>query len=279
MRVLRAAPPITLVTTANDESSPDRGLQFPRYNAATTGAEIMLDRSSAVPLYEQIATPIAKLIYSKELAPGTRIEDEVTMAKRLQVSRPTARQALRRLVDQGLVVRRRGIGTRVAPALIHRPMELTSLFGDIEKGGHRATTTVLDYGELEASREDAEHLGLDAAGTPVTYIRRLRLADGEPIAIMTNLIPHELAPTREELEAGGLYEALRERNVHLNSARQSIGARNATTEEANLLGLKRGASLLTMQRWTIDQTGRVVEYGKHAYRADRYTFDSTVFTP
>lgn len=239
---------------------------------------IVLDPSSPTPLYEQIAEPIARLIYSKQLAPGTRIEDEISMAKRLQVSRPTARQALGRLVDQGLLVRRRAVGTRVAPALIHRPLELTSLYGDLIKSGQQPTTRVLSYDEIEASDDDAEHLGLGNAGEPVTLVRRLRLADDEPIAVMTNLLPRDVAPSREELENGGLYDALRHRDVHLRSARQSLGARSANTEEARLLNMPRGGALLTMQRWTLDDRGTVVEYGKHAYRADRYSFDTTVFT-
>lgn len=239
--------------------------------------EITLDRNSPIPLYFQIAEPIAELINSRTLASGTRLEDELSMAKRLQVSRPTARQALQRLVDQGLVVRQRGVGTKVAPARIHRPMELTSLLHDLSKGGHKASTELLEYAEREASDEEAEILGL-TPGDPITEIRRLRLADERPIALMRNLIPRELAPTTTELETGGLYDALRSRNVQLHSARQSIGARNATADEAKLLGIKRGASLLTMRRSTNNEAGTIVEYGDHIYRADQYTFDSTVFT-
>lgn len=240
--------------------------------------EINLDRNSPIPLYFQIAEPIAAAINSHELPSGTRIEDELSMAKRLKVSRPTARQALQRLVDQGLVVRQRGVGTRVAPALIHRPMELTSLHSDLTRGGHQATTKLLDYVEREATDEEVETMGLAGAGTPITEIRRLRLADDHPIAIMRNLIPRELAPSADELETGGLYEALRNRHVQLFSARQSIGARNASLEEAKLLEVKRGASLLTMRRATTNEAGQIVEFGDHVYRADRYIFDSTVFT-
>lgn len=240
--------------------------------------EITLDRNSPIPLYFQIAEPIAAAINSRELPPGTRIEDELSMAKRLKVSRPTARQALQRLVEQGLVVRQRGVGTQVAPTLIHRPMELTSLYGDLTQGGHDASTQLLEYTERTANEDEAESLGLDVQDREITDIRRLRLADGHPIAVMRNLVPRSLAPSHHELETGGLYEALRARNVDLHSARQSIGARNASTEEARLLEVKRGAALLTMRRTTADPTGRIIEYGDHVYRADQYSFDSTVFT-
>ena len=100
--------------------------------------DITLDRSSPVPLYFQISEPIAQLINSGALPADTRLEDELSMAARLHVSRPTARQALQRLVDRGLLTRRRGVGTIVSPRHVHRPMELTSLMRDLVTAGHKA---------------------------------------------------------------------------------------------------------------------------------------------
>ncbi|MBM2807020.1 MAG: GntR family transcriptional regulator [Cutibacterium acnes] len=74
-------------------------------------ADITIDRSRPEPLHTQIAEPLAQLIESGELPPGTRIEDEMSMAARLHVSRPTARRAFETLTKRGLVIRRRGIGT------------------------------------------------------------------------------------------------------------------------------------------------------------------------
>ena len=83
--------------------------------------DITLDRSSPVPLYFQISEPIAELINTGALPADTRLEDELSMAARLHVSRPTARQALQRLVDRGLLTRRRGVGTIVSPSQVHPP--------------------------------------------------------------------------------------------------------------------------------------------------------------
>lgn len=77
----------------------------------------------------------------------------------------------------------------------------------------------------------------------------------------------------ERLESTGLYRLLRSAGITLHSARQTIGARSATAEEAELLAEKKGAALLTMQRTAYDDTGRPVEYGTHIYRASRYAFD------
>ena len=107
-------------------------------------------------------------------------------------------------------------------------------------------------------------------------MHRLRSADGEPLAVMTNYLPVELAPDADELERAGLYQALRARGVHIRLARQRIGAKPATATEARLLDEKPEAPLLAMSRTAFDDSGRVVEYGNHCYRASRYYFETTL---
>lgn len=237
---------------------------------------IAIDRTSDVPLYSQIAEALAALILDGTLAPGTRIEDEVSMARRLEVSRPTTRQALQRLVDRGLISRRRGAGTVVTSPHVRRPMELSSLLADLTKSGHAVSTSITEYSMHPADEEEAEHLGVEP-GTSVTRIRRVRCADGEPIALMENLLPAAIAPSHEELEQDGLYNLLRAQGVVPATATQSIGARNATPAEAGALEEKRRAALLTVTRTAYDSSGAVIEYGTHVYRASRYSFETTLF--
>lgn len=85
-----------------------------------------------------------------------------------------------------------------------------------------------------------------------------------------------MTPTREELEDGGLYAALRARGVRLRLAHQTIGARHATAAEARALLEPARATLLTMQRLAIADNGTVVEYGDHIYRASRYSFQTSL---
>ena len=218
--------------------------------------DIAIDRTNEVPLYSQIAEALAALILDGTLTPGTRIEDEVSMARRLEVSRPTTRQALQRLVDRGLISRRRGAGTVVTSPHVRRPMELSSLLADLTRGGHTVSTTITDYSTHPADEEEAERLEIEP-GTNVTRIRRMRCADGEPIALMDNL--------------------LRTQGVVPTTATQAIGARNATTDEAKALDEKRRAALLTVTRTAYDSSGAVIEYGTHVYRASRYSFETTLF--
>lgn len=238
--------------------------------------EVEIDRSSPVPLHQQIADPLMQLIQSGAIEPGTKLEDEVSMAQRLEVSRPTARKALETLVNHGLIVRRRGAGTAVAPRQIHRPMALTSLHDDLERDGRVVTTEVLEWTAQPADDETAAMLSL-AKGTPIVRIKRLRSSDGEPLALMSNVLPEAIAPSRAELAQHGFYELLRSRGVQIKLGTQRISARLADEDEARLLDEDPGAALLMMQRTAYDDQQRPVEVGTHVYRASRYTYSQTVF--
>jgi DNA-binding GntR family transcriptional regulator len=236
---------------------------------------VELDRSSPVPLYYQLAQAIEAAIRDGELAPGDRFENELALAKRLTLSRPTTRRAIQELVDKGLLVRKRGVGTQVVQNPVHRRVELTSLFDDLARAGQEPTTQLLDYRIGPPDEEVARELNL-AEDREVVSIYRLRCANGEPLAVMTNHLPVEIAPEPGELESNGLYQSLRARGVHIRLARQRIGARGATRAEARLLDEKPNAPLLTMARTAFDDSGTAVEFGTHCYRASRYYFDTTL---
>ncbi|NEA12766.1 GntR family transcriptional regulator [Streptomyces sp. SID10692] len=234
---------------------------------------LSVDRTSPVPLYFQLAQQLEAAVEEGRLAPGTLLGNEIDLAARLGLSRPTVRQAIQSLVDKGLMVRRRGVGTQVVHRRVHRPLELSSLYDDLEEAGQRPTTTVLRATAEPAGAEVAAALGV-AEGSEVLRVERLRAAHGEPMALLRNhLPPGLLSPRTEELEATGLYRLLRAAGITLHSARQSVGARAATAQEAAALDEEPGAPLLTMERITYDATGRVVEFGSHVYRATRYAFE------
>jgi DNA-binding GntR family transcriptional regulator len=241
-----------------------------------TMLRINIDRSSPVPLYHQMAKAIEKDIEAGALAPGERVENEIALAERLRVSRPTARRALQELVDLGMLVRKRGVGTQVAPVRVRRRVDLTSLFDDLTAGRRKPTTKVLEYSVGPGTPEISDILEIPL-GTEVVTVRRLRYADGEPLALMTNHIGLEIAPTYEELNNLGLYAALRTRGIDVHMAQQHIGARSATAAEARLLEEKPKTALLTMERTAYDAGGRAIEHGVHIYRASRYNFSTTLF--
>ncbi|MCM3266860.1 MULTISPECIES: GntR family transcriptional regulator [Streptomyces] len=235
--------------------------------------ELRVDRNSPVPLYFQLAQQLEAAIERGALTPGSLLGNEIELAARLGLSRPTVRQAIQSLVDKGLLVRRRGVGTQVVHSRVKRPLELSSLYDDLEAAGQRPATTVLVNTLVAASAEVAAALGV-GEGADVHRIERLRLAHGEPIAYLVNHLPLGLLDLETgKLQATGLYRLMRSAGITLHSARQSIGARAATDAEADRLDEKEGAPLLTMERVTFDDTGRAVEFGSHIYRPSRYSFE------
>jgi len=237
---------------------------------------IDLDRSGPVPLYFQVATRIEAAIASGELPAGSRLENEVSLSERLGLSRPTIRRAIQDLVNKGLLVRRRGIGTQVVHGQVSRGLELTSLFEDLQASGKTPTTTLLAMRSEKAKPVVAEHLGLEN-GAEVIYIHRVRFADKTPVSIMENWIPAELIEiSQQDIKTYGLYQLMRSRGITMRVAKQRIGARRATNEESDLLNIERHGALMTMERTVFDNSGRAVEYGSHCYRPDLYSFSVTL---
>lgn len=235
-----------------------------------------IDRSSPVPLYFQIASRIEKAIVDGELAPGARLENEIALGDRLNLSRPTVRRALQELVNKGLLVRRRGIGTQVVQGPVTRKVELTSLYEDLSRGGKHPETRLLSHEVVEAEERIAERLAV-AAGSPVLHLRRLRLSDGVPLAVLENFLPEEFTDlSAGELQSRGLYQLMRGRGTLIRVAQQRIGARAATTEESQLLEIKSHGPVLTMDRTAYDNLGKAVEFGHHCYRPDLYEFEITL---
>lgn len=230
-----------------------------------------------VPIYHELASKLEHAIVAGDIGPGSRLEDEVSLAQRLNVSRPTVRRAFQVLVDKGLLVRRRGIGTLVVPPpTLSRKLELTSLWDDLARRGKHPTTTVLSSDTVDADSELAVTLGIEV-GAPLLRLSRLRMADGVPLAILQNYLP---APHSnldiDDLEVHGLYDVLGRRGVTIRVAHQAITARAASSEEAEVLTLSSGDPLLLMIRTAYDASGRAVEYGEHLYRPDLYAFETTL---
>lgn len=239
--------------------------------------DVRLDRSSPVPLYHQLAQAIEGAIDSGALKPGDRIENEMSLTERLGLARPTARQAIQQLVRKGLLVRRRGLGTQVVRPAIHRDVRLSSLYDDLVLTGRVPRTRLLERVDCTPDSTGLPAL-LDQlpAAEPLQKIRRLRLADGEPLAVMTNYLPARFTFDDDALATRSLYDMLREQGVQIAIAHQTIGARLADVAEAALLEQPLPVACVTAERIVYDDAGRLVELGQHLYRADRYTVQSSL---
>ena len=237
----------------------------------------LLDRASPVPLYYQLAQNMETAIRSGRLSSGSHLENEIDLARQLGVSRPTVRRAISVLANRGLVIRRHGIGTLVAPVQVRRPVRLSSLYDDLAEARQAPSTRLLAFETVPAPAEVAGSLKL-ARGARVLHFERLRMATGQPIALMRNFLPLTFAEivTEEGLQSTGLYRLMRQSGIHLRLASQTIGARSAQPREAKLLRVPSGSPLLTMRRISYDDAGQPVEYGSHVYPAERYSFEMSV---
>ena len=235
--------------------------------------DIVLDRTSPIPLYHQLAEAIETAITCGELGPGDRLENELSLTSRLGLARPTARQAIGELARKGLVVRKRGVGTQVLSRQINRETRLSSLYEDLEATGRTPTTQLLSY-EFGRANQDLLSCGaeIDPTNEFVTC-KRLRYADGLPLAILVNHLPAWLGISEDDLAGAPLYTLLGSRGINLRVAHQTIGARLMTADEARLLDEHRPAASLTAVRIVYDDAGRLIEVGQHVYRASHYSLD------
>jgi DNA-binding GntR family transcriptional regulator len=237
---------------------------------------VRIDRASPIPLYHQLAEQLSAAIDSGTLKPGDPFENELSLTERLGLSRPTVRRAIGELVTQGLLVRKRGIGTTVAKEMVHRRAELTSLYEDLAREGRQPHTDVQSLVTDAMDDRAATAFGVPA-DTPLVAMVRVRYAGDTPLAVLRNWLPPQYADiTSEQLQRDGLYALLRARGVRPTVARQTIGARNAGREDRRLLHLTKTEPLLTMTRSAYDADGEAVEFGDHCYRAEHYALEVTV---
>src|SRR3954447_7745115 len=125
------------------ESSAGAAAPASEEGPVAAGLTFDIDRSSPTPLYFQLAQAIEGAISGGSLPAGSRLENEILLAQKYGLSRPTVRRAVQELVDKGLLVRKRGVGTQVIQPHVRRSVELTSLYDDLFRGGGAPTTDVL----------------------------------------------------------------------------------------------------------------------------------------
>jgi DNA-binding GntR family transcriptional regulator len=235
------------------------------------------DRGGPTPIYRDLAGAMEHAIRSGEIPPGARLDEETALSLQLGLSRPTVRRAIQELVGKGLLVRRRGIGTQVVPPpAVTRKFELSSLWEDLSRFGKHPASRIIVHELVDAPDDVADRLGL-APGASVLHLRRVRSADGVPIALLENYLAeaHSDLPAAE-LEVRGLYEVLGRRGVTIQVGHQSLSAAAADPDEAALLETERGAPLIAVTRTAFDVAGQAVETGRHLYRPDLYAFESTL---
>jgi GntR family transcriptional regulator, N-acetylglucosamine utilization regulator len=229
--------------------------------------------NARLPLYTQLKESLIASIGRGDLTPGDQIPSQRALCERYGMSHMTVRRALSELLNEGIIYGIPGKGLYVTER--KQDAESGPLIGfteDMAQRGMVASSQVLAGEIVGASTVLASALGV-AVGTPLIYLRRLRLADGTPMALQGSYLPCALCPglLDYDLARRSLFELLRnEYRLSLADGTTTVEAALADEEQARLLELPLPAPLLIVEQLTYLDTGQAIEFVRTAYRGDRY---------
>jgi len=229
-----------------------------------------------VPLHEQISSFLRGKIEGGEWVADTQLPSEHDLCVAFDVSRVTVRRALQTLEADALIFRRQGLGSfvcerRMAQGLVR----LTDFAQDMARAGLQATSRVLHRGNEPCPPLVAERLGHEAEA-PILRLDRLRLGDGEPMALDRTWIPLYYAQLLEgrDLTHETLYRVLeQDHGIPVLSGRTRITAASADPFLAEQLGVEPGVALLVMERTSRSVGERALYFQRRFYRSDRMAYE------
>jgi GntR family transcriptional regulator len=225
-----------------------------------------------VPNYYRLESHLRESLRNGALRPGDPVPPESSLCQQFGVSRTTVRQALSRLVYEGLITRHRGRGSFVAEPRLEHSKPFLSFEEEMRARGATTGIKLLDMRTEPAQGRVAENLGI-AEGTPVIVLERLRFVNGQVVGYEIRYLPTRIgeAFTAEEIHNQPLVPALRR---ILGKARTRLSLRVtasvARRNEARVLETKVGAPVLIREHtWYFEPEGPM-QYGKSVFRGDRY---------
>ena len=226
-----------------------------------------------VPRYYEIEQALRARI--AELKPDDPLPSDAMLCEEFGVSRMTARNAVQRLSQEGLVYRVPGRGTFVAEPPVHRQAgNLLSFTEEMSRRGRVPGSRLLTREVREPGPAEASRLQLEP-GARVVAVRRLRVADDEPMAIEEAVFPATIAPLilDADLEHESLHDTLVDGGHVPTMGRARLGAESAGAEDALLLEVPEGSALLVEKRVIHDQDGHPLELCESRYAGARYGLD------
>ncbi|ALC87723.1 GntR family transcriptional regulator [Bacillus sp. FJAT-22090] len=240
-----------------------------------------LDQGSIIPLYHQLKQRLDARIRAGEWKPGDKIDSENRLMDLFQVSRNTAKKAIEELVQEGTLYRVQGKGTFVSKPKFEQSLGGFYSFSRVlqEKGLH-PTDQVLEVKEVEPSATVREGLQLPV-GESVVEMKRLRLADGEPIILESSFMPKSVVQDMSvlyEVGTSSLYDLLSERyNVTVVRAKEAFEPVLIREGESVLLKTKVGKPALLLERTAYDTNDQPVEFCISIVRGDRCRFYTDLY--
>jgi len=227
---------------------------------------------NGVPAYQRIQGAIRERIDAGELKPGDAVTSERELAKVHRVSLMTARHALAGLEREGMVERRRGAGTFVAPPRIHFN-KLMSYTEQMSSRGLAPSSKIIASKIIQDEDEIAARLNLSAASRMVK-IERVRHTSEEPFALETCYLPADEFPglVRSPLGRSSLFATLeRDYGVEITYADEEVDATTADARVAQLLEVPRNSSVLRIRQVIHSSNGKAIVYVIGLYRSERHS--------
>ncbi|HXA37530.1 MAG TPA: GntR family transcriptional regulator [Phenylobacterium sp.] len=233
--------------------------------------KLATDPADNTPLYLQLASNLRKHISAGGIEVGNALPSERDLSEMTGMSRVTIRKAIETLIEEGLLFRKQGSGTFVAPR-IEAPAFLTGFSDDARRRGENPGVIWMFKQYAAPTEEEAATLEIPAS-SQVARLGRVRLSGGEPLAIEHAVVPARYLPDLAQL-GESLYAALDAGGFRPVRGRQRIRASLATPTEAGILSIREGSEVLRIERLTRLADDMPVEFTRSAYRGDRYDFVS-----
>lgn len=228
------------------------------------------DPDNSSPLYVQLAHKLAEAIRAGRYKVEEALPSERTLSEALNVSRVTARKAIDQLVEQGLIVRKRGSGNYIAPRLEQPLSRLSSFSEELRQRGFTPGSHWLERRIEMALPDEQLALGL-SPNARVARLERLRMADDVVMAFEVSVLPVDILPDPHAV-TGSLYECLAQTGHAPARALQHIRALNAQPRLAQQLGVAVGQAVLYITRVGYLESGQAVELTHSYCRSDYYDF-------
>lgn len=243
----------------------------PVINKLSRTETLRLDHRSPLPLHAQAEQLLRTLIRRKEHRNGARLPDEVSLARHLGISRNTLRTAILRLVSEGLLERKAGVGTRVAEPKVRSGVGAWHSFTrEMESKGIKVETYSMNVKEVTAPAEVAQALKI-RMGTKVVCLDRVRGWEGNLEVVFRSYFHPRLELSAEDSFERPLYEIIRERcSIVADESLEEITAVPADARVASLLRVALGTPLLRRERTVLDTGRRPMEFAVVHYRCERF---------
>lgn len=232
-----------------------------------------LDHNSSIPLHVQAEKFIRNMINQEEYRNGKLLPNEVELSQMLDISRNTLRQAINKLVNEGLLARKKGVGTTVASQnVMSNARNWKSFSQEMRSLGVRVQNFELHISYRPAPEEALKFFGLKSE-TSLLCLERLRGKPGLPFVYFISYFNPSIPMSVEDDMSLPLYEILENKyGVSVKTSKEMIYAKGASAEMAQKLGIGEGDPVLVRKRFVLDREGKPVEYNVGYYRADSFTY-------